>query len=97
MCSSDLAYRRPPTPDEVEYVLRFHNKIRPDYPNFIEAIRQSLAMTLISPQFLYLVEPKRAGKAARRLTDHEVAARLSYFLWSTMPDEKLSQLADRSE
>ena len=88
------AYRRPPTPDEVEYVLRFHNKIRPDYPNFIEAIRQSLAMTLISPQFLYLVEPKRAGKAARRLTDHEVAARLSYFFWSTMPDEKLSQLAD---
>jgi asparagine synthetase B (glutamine-hydrolysing) len=46
------AYRRPPTPDEVEYVLRFHNKIRPDYPNFTEAIRQSLAMTLMSPQIV---------------------------------------------
>lgn len=88
------AYRRPPTLDEVEHVLRFHNEIRPDYPNFIQAMRQSLAMTLVSPQFLYLVEPTEARKDARTLTDHEVAARLSYFLWSTMPDEKLSHLAD---
>ena len=46
-------------------------------------------MALISPQFLYLIEPSDENLGARKLTDFEVASRLSYFLWSTMPDEEL--------
>ena len=53
-------------------------------------MRETLAMVLISPDFLYLFEP---AKDQRRLNDWELAARLSYFLWSTMPDERLTQLA----
>ena len=50
---------------------------------------------LISPQFLYLIEPSDENLGARKLTDFEVASRLSYFLWSTMPDEELLQLAEK--
>ena len=59
-------------------------------------------MVLISPQFLYQLEPKRQLSPKRNsekplLTQHEFATRLSYFLWSSMPDEKLRTLVDRGE
>ena len=88
------AYRRPAAEGEVEDVLGFYDKIRPEYSSFIQTIRHALSMVLISPQFLYLVEPIEAENGARKLTAHEVASRLSYFLWSTMPDETLFELAD---
>ncbi|MCB1124025.1 MAG: DUF1592 domain-containing protein, partial [Verrucomicrobiae bacterium] len=91
------AYRRPPKSEEVESILDFYNKIRPDYPSFVQAVRQALSMVLISPQFLYLVEPLEAGKGGRKLTGFELASRLSYFLWSTMPDEELMQLAENKK
>ena len=55
-------------------------------------MRDTLALVLVTPEFLYLVEP--AGeKGSRALDDWELAARLSYFLWSTMPDDELFSLA----
>ena len=48
-------------------------------------MKETLAMVLISPPFLYLVEPSQDKK--RDLDDWELASRLSYFLWSTMPDQ----------
>lgn len=87
------AYRRPASKGEIEEVLSFYEKVRPDYPTFVQTMRQALSMVLISPQFLYLVEPIEGDKGARKLTAHEVASRLSYFLWSTMPDETLFELA----
>ena len=87
------AYRRPPTQGELNDILSFYKTVRPDYPEFIDAVRQALSMVLISPQFLYLVEPLEEGTGARKLAGHEVASRLSYFLWSTMPDDELMALA----
>ncbi|HIG28154.1 MAG TPA: DUF1592 domain-containing protein [Verrucomicrobiales bacterium] len=87
------AYRRPPTAEEVDGILGFYKEVRPDYPTFIQAIRQALSMVLISPQFLYLIEPVEFRKGTRKLSAYEVASRLSYFLWSTMPDEELMKLA----
>jgi hypothetical protein len=72
-------------------LLYFFATIRGDFPTFEEAIKETLAMTLISPPFLFLLEPVQNKK--RELTDWELASRLSYFLWSTMPDEELFQLA----
>lgn len=86
------AFRRSPTKDEVNHILGFYESVRPQYPEFIDAVRQALSMVLISPQFLYLVEPLDEGKGTRKLTGPEVASRLSYFLWSTMPDEELLEL-----
>ncbi|MBC8352420.1 MAG: DUF1592 domain-containing protein [Planctomycetes bacterium] len=91
------AYRRPATEEEVDLLLSFFNRIRDESPTFEEAIRETLAMVLISPEFLYLMEPHDGGKSKHPLTDFELASRLSYFLWSSMPDEKLFALAERGK
>ena len=86
------AFRRPVTKEETAEMLAFFREVRADVPTFAEAIRETLAMVLISPDFLYLVESSAGSR--RKLNDHELASRLSYFLWSTMPDERLFKLAD---
>lgn len=86
------AFRRPPTKTEVQRFVDFHFSIRENFPSFEEAIKETLAMALISPPFLYLVEPAQDKK--RHLNDWELASRLAYFLWSTMPDQELFDLAE---
>ena len=87
------AFRRPVEPPEVERMVAFFKTIRPEFPSFEEAMRETLAMVLIRPDFLYLMEP--AGDTKRPIGDWELASRLSYFLWSTMPDEELTGLAEQ--
>ena len=89
------AYRRPVQPDEVEAKMRLFAKLRPEKPSFVEAIKVPLAAVLTSPHFLYLVEP--ANDKPRPLNPYEIASRLSYFLWSSMPDEELFRLAANGE
>ena len=84
------AFRRPVDDRELVPYRNFFAQVRPKSPSLEMAIRETLAMVLISPDFLYLLEP---GKEQRSLTDWELASRLSYFLWSTMPDQRLLQLA----
>ncbi len=81
------AFRRPAAPEPVASAMGFFAKVRPTVSTFEEAIRETLAMTLISPDFLYLVEDGDRD-------NYELASRLSYFLWSTMPDDRLMQSAD---
>lgn len=57
------------------------------------AIKTGLVAMLCAPDFLFLFEPAQERETSRRLNDHELACRLSYFLWSTMPDEELRRLA----
>lgn len=87
-----LAYRRPVRDEEITKALRFFTEVRPTVGTFEEALREVLAMALISPDFLYRIEDAEIGSP---LDDHQLASRLSYFLWSTMPDERLMGLADR--
>lgn len=93
-------YRRPATSGEIEDFSAFVNEAaaalpqgdkRSDGDRFHEALRQGIVRAMLSPSFLFLVEP---GPVGRRLNDHELAARLSYFLWSAPPDEELVKLAD---
>ena len=85
------AWRRPVTVDEVEHKLQLFTRARPKKSNFEEAIKVPLIAVLSSPQFLYLTEP--ATDRETELSDYELASRLSYFLWSSMPDDELFQLA----
>ncbi len=83
------AYRRPASAEEVEAAVSFVEKTRAagklsDH----EALRAGVQRVLCSPGFVFLQEPAKDGRP-RELTGHEMAARLSYFLWSTMPDETL--------
>ncbi len=85
------AWRRPVTAEEVDRYVTFFEQIRPSLADQREAFRETLAMALISPHFLYLLEP--AADQPRPVSEYELATRLSYFLWSTMPDEELRTLA----
>lgn len=89
------AWRRPPTNTEINSFAEFFNSLRDDFPVFEEALRETLALALISPDFLYLAEP--AGEEKRSLTSWELATRLSYFLWNSMPDDELFELAESGE
>lgn len=89
------AYRRPVEPGEVQRMTEFFKTIRPEFPTFEETMRETLAMVLIRPDFLYLMEP--AGEEKRNIGDWELASRLSYFLWSTLPDAPLRELAASGE
>jgi hypothetical protein len=88
------AYRRPVEPREVEAVVAWVQKAQAaNSLSGIDAVREGLKMLLCSPGFLLLQEPAGPSAAPRRLVDHELACRLSYFLWSTMPDAELLRLA----
>ena len=83
------AYRRPPTESEVASFERIYNLLLPDLQNHEAAIRETLAMVLTSPQFLYHSNGAGDGKWGT----YEFASRLSYFLWGSMPDDELLELA----
>lgn len=86
------AFRRKVTEAEVGKFVAFHQEIRAEFPSFEDTIRETLALVLIQPDFLFLLEP--AGDEKRLVDEFELASRLSYFLWNTMPDERLIELAN---
>lgn len=90
------AFRRPVDADELDHLVDLALSIQEDDGSFEESIQVALQAILISPKFLFRVEPP--GDAAafseyRDLDDFELATRLSYFLWSSMPDDELLALA----
>ena len=89
------AFRRPVTDAEVAEKVDLYQRFRKQELSLVAAIKTPLIAVLSSPHFLYLVEPLPASGAdgPRALTDHELASRLSYFLWSSMPDEALLRAA----
>jgi hypothetical protein len=89
------AYRRPVTPREVDAKLALFDRAHKD-KKFLEAIKLPLTAVLSSPHFLFLAEPAAGGEPGpKALDNYELASRLSYFLWSSMPDQELSLLAER--
>jgi hypothetical protein len=89
---AERAYRRPPTATERDEVLAFYHALRQkEELGHEEAMRDTLVSVLMSPHFCYrftVPSPKAEG-ATELLSDYELASRLSYFLWSSMPDEEL--------
>jgi hypothetical protein len=87
---AERAYRRPLTGDEREKLLAFYRNLRKeDELNHEDAIRAAIASILMSPDFLFRFTRIEAGKGTQPLTDYELASRLSYFLWSSLPDAEL--------
>ncbi len=94
---ADRAYRRPARSDEVDRLVAVVENRRQQGRQPYEALQDGLKAALCSPAFLYLVEPANAFATAAELNAHALASRLSYFLWSTLPDAELRGLADRGE
>ncbi|MCA9070172.1 MAG: DUF1592 domain-containing protein, partial [Planctomycetaceae bacterium] len=86
------AFRRPAQKAEVNAIVELIGKELERGTSFEEAIRLGVTYVLTSPSFLYLAEPT-VERTSPRLTDYELASRLSYFLWSSMPDQRLFDLA----
>ncbi len=89
------AYRRPVTPDERERLVTLTHLARQknQVAEFPAGLRLAVRGILASPSFLFRPEPDTVPGATRALTDYELATRLSYFLWSSLPDERLLSLA----
>jgi hypothetical protein len=90
------AYRRSVTPGDVEAPLSFYKRARQSGGSFDDGIRAGVARVLSSPYFLYRIESDPAAAhagVAHPVSDLELASRLSFFLWSSIPDEKLLDLA----
>ena len=88
------AYRRPPTAEEIDRLAGLAAAARERGDSYERAMQLVLQATLVSPQFLFRGESEAEGvEGVRELNDYELATRLSYFLWSSMPDEELLKLA----
>ena len=90
------AYRRPPSDAELDVLLAVFDLARGNKLAYPEALRLMLKAVLVSPQFLFITPAKEieAGRDIVPVDDHQLASRLSYLLWATMPDAELSALAD---
>ena len=84
------AFRRPVTDADILPLIKLVETKLAEKHSFEQAIRVGLAAILVSPEFLFLREEPG------QLDDFALASRLSYFLWSTMPDEELLELAEKS-
>ncbi|MDB4537406.1 DUF1592 domain-containing protein [Akkermansiaceae bacterium] len=87
------AFRRPVARDEVDHYFAIFKIYDAEFETLEQAMRETLAMVLVSPQFLYhtVIDQAAATKS------YELASRLSYFLWGSMPDKELFDLAASGE
>jgi len=90
---ADRAYRRPITGKEQAELRVLYKAIRAKGAGHDEAIRGVLTRVLIAPAFLFRIETAPAGKEPGPVSDYELATRLSYFLWSSLPDAELRRMA----
>jgi hypothetical protein len=94
------AYRRPVNDADLEALLSFYQRRRNDQGAFDAGIEAGLQFILASPEFLFRFEPDPAdvpNDASYRIGDLALASRLSFFLWSSIPDERLLTLASQKK
>ncbi len=94
------AFRRPVTDEEIRLYMKLGQQVIEDGGTFEQALQVVLKTILVSPQFLFRIElddKSDDAPASRPLNDYELATRLSYWLWSSMPDEELFATAERGE
>ena len=99
------AYRRPVTEADLKPLLAFYQAGRKvteinKAPSFDTGIEMALRAMLVSPDFLFRIERDPAGAApgsVHRVNDYELASRLSFFLWSSIPDDELLTLAGQGK
>ena len=97
---SRRAWRGPVEPTELDRLMKLYDLARQQGDSFEAGVKLAMKAVLVSPHFLFLGEtrtPVVASKEPRPLQDVALASRLSYFLWSSMPDDELLNLAERGQ
>ena len=89
------AYRRPATADDVDPLMELYADARKEGSTFDAGVEQALRLVLASPKFLFRVEAPPAAGGVSPVTNLELASRLSFFLWSSIPDEELLKAAEQ--
>ena len=92
-----LAYRRPAASSDVQTLLQFFAQGRSEGGSFDAGIQFALERVLVDPDFLLRVHRDQPAPGPYRLTDLELASRLSFFLWNSIPDERLLEAAERGQ
>ena len=92
---ASAAFRRPVSHEEMRPYFSLARNYLGAHDDFWAAAKYGVRAILTSPNFLYLAETTPSDSQIRKLSDHELATRLSYFLWSSMPDDALRATADR--
>jgi hypothetical protein len=90
------AYRRPLTDSEAKLLSNLYQNLRKEGAPHDEAFRLTLARTLVAPAFLYRIEHPQKSTVQHPVSSYEMASRLSYFLWSSTPDDELLRLASQN-
>ena len=92
-------YRRPPTETEVEELVQFVASVQDDDMKWEAAIQQAIKVILCSPKFLFRLEldDRPQGPEPYAIDEFQLASRLSYFLWRSMPDDELFELASQNQ
>ncbi|QDV11343.1 hypothetical protein CA51_12050 [Rosistilla oblonga] len=91
------AWRRPIADEEVDRLMQLFAAVQADGKDYKQSIAEPLKAVLLSPNFMFVVESESAEGGVQRLTPHQLAMRLSLFLWSSIPDEQLLARADAGE
>lgn len=91
-----LAFRRPSAPSESDRLLSLYTHSRKQGESFEESVKFAMKGVLVNPNFLFRIETNKASKEAYPIGDYELASRLSYFLWSSMPDNELFKQASKN-
>jgi len=94
---AERAFRRPLTEQDRSELLAFYQRSRASSADFEARVRDAVSAILVSPHFIYRAETGNQADTAVALNDFELASRLSFFLWSSVPDEELLQLANAGE
>jgi mono/diheme cytochrome c family protein len=91
------AYRRPVTKPELDRLVNLTRIVHKHGGNFYEGMQVAIEGMLMSPNILFRIERDPEGDVPHRVSDYELASRLSYFLWSSMPDDQLLSLAAKEQ
>jgi hypothetical protein len=92
---AERAWRRPVTDDELSKLVSVYEDVYARGDGYDASLKLAFKAVLISPHFLFLAEPEPEMFGEYPLAGHQLASRLSYFLWGTMPDAELMELAER--
>lgn len=88
------AFRRPPHEKEIDNLIKLYKSAIDRQSTYEQAVYYAMQGVLVSPQFLFLLEPTIEGDKPQKIDAHSFATRLSYFLWDSLPDKELMERAD---
>ena len=91
------AWRRPVDDQEIDQLMTLFDRARERGDSFEQSLRLPIKAALVSPHFLFLAEPEPTETGVQRLSGIPLANKLSYFIWSSMPDEELMKLAQQGQ